>query len=355
VVPDGYPPVPRPSHANDFDVPDQSTTVDVIVSIADRNVDFAPAWSEGTFTWDIDIQTQYEVFTLGGWHWTADAPGHYVDGTDHSSQLLFENGAVDLRSPTPKRSNLNELVPTFEPMPRELVFVEGGTVLGEPYNPGVQPHDPADPTSSECHFLFENGHPTTYFTPCVFVGHGTLAVANAIGQRNRRRVYYVAATRAQPLASPVYLKRERYWERVSVDGTKSVRADPGFTKSVSYTRTRGASIAASETFAQTINAELKAGAPKEVVGGSLGYSVEQAFTTTRTVWEETSETVTHQASGLEGKTVIFSIWQSVERYTFVDAEGSPFTDPAYTFTDLGELVVRGDHEILQSAIFDHQP
>jgi hypothetical protein len=28
--------------------------------IDSKNVDFAATWTEGTFTWDIDIQTQYE-------------------------------------------------------------------------------------------------------------------------------------------------------------------------------------------------------------------------------------------------------------------------------------------------------
>jgi hypothetical protein len=28
--------------------------------------------------------------------------------------------------------------------------------------------------------------------------------------------------------------------------------------------------------------------------------------------------------------VIFSVWRSVERYTFVDADGNPYADPHYT-------------------------
>lgn len=352
-VPSGYPAVPRPAHANDFDVPDESERLAVVAPIEGKDVDFAPTWTEGTFTWDIDVQTQYEVWTLAnGWIWTGDAPGDYVDGTAHSSTLLFENGQVDLRSPAPKASNLDTEVPTFAPMPRQLAFVQDGVALAEPYNPGVRPHDPAVPSSSECHFLFVNGYPTTYFTPCVFVGHGTLAVAPGFAERNRMRVYSVAATQAALLTTPVFLKRERYWERVLVDGTKSVRVDPGFSKSVSYTRTRGTSIEATTSFAETLDAELKGGAPKEVIGGSLGYSVTETFSTSRQVFEQESETVTHQVTGISDKTVIFSVWQSVERYTFVDAEGHPYTDPGYTFADLGMMEIRGDHEILQSAIFD---
>jgi len=72
------------------------------------------------------------------------------------------------------------------------------------------------------------------------------------------------------------------------------------------------------------------------------------------ITEETSFDLTHSVNGIGGKTVIFSVWQSVERYTIVDAEGNPYTDPSYTFEDFGSAEVRGDHEVLQSAIFDYE-
>jgi hypothetical protein len=58
--PPGWPEVPRPAHASDFDVPPRSESPVTIMPIDSRNVDFAATWTEGTFTWDIDIQTQYE-------------------------------------------------------------------------------------------------------------------------------------------------------------------------------------------------------------------------------------------------------------------------------------------------------
>jgi hypothetical protein len=53
-------------------------------------------------------------------------------------------------------------------------------------------------------------------------------------------------------------------------------------------------------------------------------------------------------------TVIFSVWRLVERYTIVDALGNPFTDPNCTFGNLGSVEIRGDHEVLRSAIFAYQ-
>ena len=38
----------------------------------------------------------------------------------------------------------------------------------------------------------------------------------------------------------------------------------------------------------------------------------------------------------------------------VDEDGNAYTEPNYTFDDLGRAVIIGDHEILQSAIFDYR-
>ncbi len=347
-TPPGWPLVPEPTHSNDFDVPDVSDTLVVIMSIGGKGVDFAPHWTQGTFTWNIDIQTQYEQLDIaggsgGGWQWYGDQPGNYYGGTDHSSELLFENGAVDLRSPTPSNATLVGPTPTVVPMPRVLLFIEDGAVIDEPYNPRV--------TTSSCVFDFFSNYPNVDFAPCLFVGRKSLAVQPGLGERNRQRSYYVGATSAAPLTNPVYLARARFWERVLVDGAKSVRADPGFSKSVAYTRTTGTNTSSSHEFARSLDAELTLGS-SDAIAASLSGSLSETFTTSREVSEEESVEVTHQVTGIDGKTVIFSVWRSVERYTFVDADGNVYTDPNYTFGALGEVFVRGDHEVLQSKAFD---
>jgi hypothetical protein len=95
-LPTTYPPIPRPS-TPDETIPDESEIYTAIASITGKQIDFAPVWSAGEFTWNIDIQTQYDQ-VFGGW--TGDAPGEYWNGTRQNSGLTFENGIVDLRNPT---------------------------------------------------------------------------------------------------------------------------------------------------------------------------------------------------------------------------------------------------------------
>ena len=54
----------EPGAADDFDGPDQSEIYTLIEPLAGKDVDFAPTWSAGTFTWDVDIQTQYETWPM---------------------------------------------------------------------------------------------------------------------------------------------------------------------------------------------------------------------------------------------------------------------------------------------------
>ena len=343
---EGYPTVPKPTAVDDFDQPDQSEVFSVVTPLAGKHIDFTPLWSAGTFTWDIDIQTQYEAFTSQGWVWTGDPPADYWSGTRHTSQLTFENGAVDLRNPTPKNSPLlGEPTYTYAPMPRRLKFIQDGVVLAEPSNPKVD--------ASACNFQFlpADGTPDVTFDPGIFVGYWTLDVENGFNQRSKRRAYYVAASSAPSLTNPVHMMRERFWERVLVDDTKSVRVDPGFQKSVSYTRTNGTSYENSYAFARSIEGEASI-SPFDVGIKATG-SLSETWSSSVTVTEQEDLSVTHTVTGIDGKTIIFSVWQSVERYSFVDEDGNPYTDPNYTFDDLGNLEIRGDHEILQSAIFDY--
>ena len=329
-LPEGYPPVPKPSNANDFDVPDQSESLSAIAPIEGKDIDFAPTWVEGTFVWDIDIQTQYKSYAG---QVQGDAPGDYWNGTKHTSELVFENGNVDLRS-----------LPRTNYGSQRVILIESGSAVEQASNPTVP--------SGTCSFYFTGGYPEKLFTPCIHNGYDWVEIEDGFNQVDKARVYYVGAVSATPLTNPVFLKRERFWERVAFDSGKSVRVDPGTTKSVTYGKTTGTSLELSETFTETLTAEDSleyAG-----IGVKLSHSTSEAFGSTRTITEETTVHVTHTVNGLDGKTVIFSVWQSVERYTIVDAEGNPYTDPSYTFEDFGSAEVRGDHEVLQSAIFDYE-
>lgn len=345
---EGYPEVPKPTSVDDRDKPDQSEINAVIRPIAGTEVDFVPTWTAGTFTWDIDIQTHYEYYNGFFWVDMVDPAGSYYNGTAHNSALRFEGGVVDLRNPYPRNADIRVADGgiRYQPMPKRLMLMESGVVKDTPYNPSV--------VTGECYFNFGPNYETreVTFNPDIFVGVWDLEVEADFLQRNKKRLYWVGIRSAPPLTNPVFMQRERFWERVLVDGTKTVTVDPGSSKTVTYTKTTGTSLADATSFAETLSAET--GLEAYGVGTKISSSTESTFSTTRTIDEEESVAVSYQVTGIEGKTIVFSVWQSVERYSFVDEAGQPYTDPSYTFSDLGNAVVRGDHQILQSAIFDYE-
>ena len=339
-LPNGYPPVPEPSDPLDLVQPMTSDTVSVVMPIAGKPVDFAPVWSAGNFTWDVDIQTQaYACFTTC--EWEGEQPGDYWNGTRHSSAMRFENNTVDLRHPTAVYRGKDVTA-------RQILFVEQGLPVTTPRNPGATTgyFDWMPPNQQGGSY----GHKT--IKPCLFVGTWDLPVDPGFLQKEKRREYYVAATSCPMITNPVYVKRERFWERLLIDGKKSIRVDSNTEFSVAYSITEGTSSTKSTTIAHTLNASLGASAPGQVITGSLGYSFSYTFGTSVTVNEEHNRTVTRTVTGEDGKTVIYSVWGSVERYTIVDANGNPYTDPNFTFSDLGVSEIRGDYEWDQTTTFD---
>ena len=332
--PTTYPPIPRPS-SPDETIPDESEIYVAMTAIAGKAIDFAPYWSEGTFTWNVDIQTQYDK-VIGGWD--GDAPGDYWNGTAHSSDMTFEGGVVDLRNPTPYGESWGD------PFPRRVMFIEQGVKLATPINPD----------RDYVLFQFQGGYAERRFNGALFGGHWVLDVAPGVGERERRRVYYVAAMSCQQIDKPVYLKRERFWRRLPMGGDgnnlKSIRVDPGASFSVSYARTQGTSTQDSYTFTRTLNAEV----PIPYIGAKLGGSLSEAFGSQVTISEETETTVTKEMTGMEGKTVIYSVWTSVERYTICDANGDPYTDANFTFSDPGNALIQGEYEWISSTAFDYE-
>jgi hypothetical protein len=99
---------------------------------------------------------------------------------------------------------------------------------------------------SDCLVTFnqrEGGNAETYppirYPQCAFLGVWSRDMASGFAQRNKRVDYLIHATNATLLTNPVFVTRARFWELVLVDGAKSVRVDPGFSKSVSYTEDGG--------------------------------------------------------------------------------------------------------------------
>jgi hypothetical protein len=333
--PDSYPAIPRPSTPNAV-TPDTSEVYSANVPVVGKQVDFAPVWSGGVFTWTIDAQTQKGPCLACA---AADPPGSYWNGTAPNSALSFENGAVDLRSPTPDGTSQDQ------PHPRRVEFVQSGVVVPTPFNPDKNDVD----------FTYEN-YPWRHIAPGLFGGYVITNVTPAFGEQWRHEVYFVAATSCPQLTNPVFIKRERFWQRVPLTGgtsTRSIRVDPGAQFQVSYMRTQGVNFSDSYSFTQTLNGEVSLGSDKSIVGGKLGGSLQQMFGNETTVQAETSMTVTRTFNGIDGKTVVYSVWSSVERYTFVDQNGNPYTDPNFTFSSLGSAVIKGEYEWISSTSFPY--
>lgn len=339
--PEGFPPIPYPETVHS-DIPDSSEIYVTIAPIAGKGVDFAPVWETGRFTWDVDIQTQYERCPLGICRWDGDQPGDYWNGTRHNTALLFEGGTVDLRTPEP-------FGPPHDPHPKRVQFVQNGEVLSTPFNP----------ERSSVVFQFTGFYPSVQLDGALWGGSVTKSVEPGFGESQRRRAYYVAATAATPLTTPVFLKRERYWKKIPLlaQGSvlQSVTLDPGATFEVSYTWSAGTDYADSYTFTRSVSGEITAGSDKNFFGAKLGGALSQAFTTEVHVTEATSVTVTKTLTGIPDKTTVYTAWVSVERYTIVDEGGNPYTDPNYTFSELGTAVLVGSREQIASKSFPHQP
>lgn len=335
--PDTFPAIPRPTTPNEV-IPDTSEVYSAIVPIVDGKVDFAPTWSAGVFTWNIDVQTQYQKYLTGS-SWYGDAPGEYWDGTTNSRQLVFESGVVDLRSPTPYGTSWGD------PFPKRIQFIDNGLVLAKPINP------------ERTYALFDFvGYAAQRIDGALFNGYVTVDKDPAFGESTRRAAYYVAATSCPLLTNAPYIKRERFWVRVPLLSggatLKSIRVDPGASFAVQYTRTQGTDYSSSDTITRTLNGEL--GVEPFNVGLKLGGALSDAFQTSVTVQDQTSVTVTRTMNGIDGKTVVYSVWESVERYTFVDKDGNPYTDPNFTFSKLGSADLQGDYEWISSTSFDYQ-
>jgi hypothetical protein len=116
----------------------------------------------------------------------------------------------------------------------------------------------------------------------------------------------------------------------------------------------GTDYGKSYTFTRSVNGEVSVGGEKSVIGGKLGGSLSQAFTSEVHVTAEEELTVTKTLTGIADKTTVYSAWTTVERYTIVDEAGNEYTDPNFTFSDLGTAVLVGNKEHLASKSFPHE-
>ncbi|HMB69206.1 MAG TPA: hypothetical protein VKU85_07830 [bacterium] len=153
-----------------------------------------------------------------------------------------------------------------------------------------------------------------------------------------------------PLTNQPHIRRDRRWVRQQLsDGSFVVELAPNTEVTFTTSQTSGVSLTESETFAETVS--VTGGLSGKGITASIEYTVTRSFTTSTTVWEETTEEVSRTVRGEAGKQTVFMLWGLEEMYSITDANGDPFTDPNYQF-DLKPAVFRGTRFALDATTFD---
>lgn len=337
-----YPTVPQPTSPTEV-IPDVSDSYSEVVSIDGKNVDFAPIWSSGQFTWDIDMQTQYDQWFINGWGYIGDPPADYWDGQAKTAGLIFEGGRVNLTKLEHWHVYNDD---SSSAITKRIVFMEHGSALGNPYNPNY----------NAVTFNYAGNVAPRVISPALFWCNVAVPIEAGYFQRNKANVYYAAATAATRLTAPVYLKRTRSWKRMMLGGDggnlKSVIIDPGLSYHIEYERTTGTSFEASDSIAYTLDGTLKGPLLSKAIQGSLEAKLSASFDTTVTLNEQSKKTIGYDFNGIDGKTTVVSVWNSVEHYEVTDKDGNPYTDPNFTFSTLGSTEIVGEYEWLSSTQFD---
>lgn len=154
------------------------------------------------------------------------------------------------------------------------------------------------------------------------------------------------------LEGPLYLRRDRYWQRVWIADENSyfkvLIGETEYNLSVSYTS--GTSTTETESFGRSVTAS--AGLDFGALTASVEVTISQSFSTSVTISEEMTVEETYKVFGEDGKYVQFQVWEGVEIFTITDTEGNPYTDPYYVF-EPDILYVHGNGPALVATKFDY--
>ena len=168
--------------------------------------------------------------------------------------------------------------------------------------------------------------------------------------RHYLEMYLEGETRA--LEDPLYLRRDRYWQRVWIADENSyfkvLIGDTEYDLTVSYTS--GTSTTETETFGRSVT--TSAGLDFGALTASVEVTISQSFSTSVTISEEMTVEETYKVFGEDGKYVQFQVWEGVEIFTITDADGNPYTDPYYVF-EPDILYIHGNGPALVATKFDY--
>lgn len=155
----------------------------------------------------------------------------------------------------------------------------------------------------------------------------------------------------EALTNPVYVRRDRYWVRQQLSSTVGeylvLTGDTEASLESSYTA--GTQTTETEEFGRSVS--VSGGLSYGPLSANVSATLSESYSTSVTIIEETTETFIRTVRGSPGKQTRFITWSLVERYTFTDSDGDPFTDPSYEFS-LDTLYRRGVATYLQATAFD---
>jgi hypothetical protein len=154
---------------------------------------------------------------------------------------------------------------------------------------------------------------------------GTISVSYPCSWRNITS----ASVQRHALTSPVYLRKDIFWEKAgNSEIFPNFQAGPNqhsFTRSWKVGTTEGQTT----EFGRTVSAE--AGLEYEGLSAKVSTTISETFGTSVSVTSEEERSETFQMTIAGNTTAVFEIWNLTEQYTFVNEDGTPYEDPNYVF------------------------
>jgi len=310
-VDDAVPPIPTMTDPN-RDPPMESETVTIIRPL---RASYSPPSAAAKCTWKITGRGRYQEKHIPSGVWLPDCHGSWqtlFEGVEWSDQLEPYHGCFDACGLVSNYCPSAWALKGDDLVDSRFLLVEDGVV---------------DP----------NPNLVEWTTPEEYVCRSSIPIYGCVS-----RVYVTLKYEATPvkLQQMPYLRRERFWEcHPWPDGAMVKRQSGAGENWVSYEYTRGSELSKTESFAWTLGASL--GAEYEGLKAAIEGSITKTFSKTVAITESAAVTNDYHLVGQSGKLTCHVLYVLVERYTFVHADGSDFSDPSYRITPAFSDEVRG--------------
>lgn len=153
---------------------------------------------------------------------------------------------------------------------------------------------------------------------------------NAINGSCAWVVRTTASVQWRPLTNPVFLRRDVYWEKAGNSAIFPNYQAGSNSQSFARSWSTGTDQTETEEFGSSVTAEL--GLTYQGLGAKVAGTINQTFGTSIAINQEETVTETYNMTIAGHTTAVFEVWNLQEEYTFVNADGTPYEDPNYTFS-----------------------